>query len=56
MQDEKKTEEKKKIAKEKLASKATAKDQQQENEETNPNWEDFEEITKGNFNRLLGCG
>jgi len=29
---------------------------QENEEEAQADWEDFEEITKGDFKRLLGCG
>ena len=36
--------------------KPTSKKKAAEEDEDNQNWDDFEEITKGNFNKLLGCG
>lgn len=35
--------------------KALQKDEEQMSD-YGQNWEEFQEITKGNFNKLLGCG
>ncbi|MGB0524323.1 MAG: hypothetical protein ACPGJS_15240 [Flammeovirgaceae bacterium] len=43
-------------AKPKASVDAKKKEQQAPQEEELASWEDFEEITKGNFNKLLGCG
>lgn len=39
-----------------LAKSSEETKKQQKQEEGSQNWEEFEEITKGNFNKLLGCG